>query len=353
MESLPTFLDLKQQLSLSSTAYAFVQQSRDTIRTILNGTDPRILLIVGPCSIHDVISAKEYAARLKELSQAVSSEFFIAMRTYFEKPRTSSGWKGFLYDPFLDGSHQMYLGIQQSRQLLHELAEMKIPTATEFLDPMTAFYYDDLISWGSIGARTSSSQPHRQLASGLAMPIGFKNGVAGNISAAVQGIMSASMPQTYIGLNEQGRTTVIRSQGNPHCHLVLRGGELQPNYDPASVANALTSLENARLPQRLLIDCSHHNSGKQHDRQPAVFQSVIRQIMEGNENIRGIMLESHLFGSNQSLSLNSCDLQYGVSITDSCLDWSSTQNLVLWAAKQLHRNSELDNLEQSLRTISQ
>jgi 3-deoxy-7-phosphoheptulonate synthase len=337
MESLPTYQQLKKKLPLSSSQRSFVKQTQETIRAILNGTDSRLLLIVGPCSIHDVIAAKEYASKLKELNNDVSSEIFIAMRTYFEKPRTSSGWKGFLYDPYLDGSHQIHSGLEQSRQLLLDLAEMEIPTATEFLDPMTAYYYDDLISWGSIGARTSSSQPHRQLASGLSMPIGFKNGIAGNISPAVHGVMSASMPQTYIGLNENGQTTIIKSQGNPNCHIVLRGGDLQPNYDPASVAKALTLLEQAQLPQRLLIDCSHQNSGKKHDRQPAVFQSILHQIIEGNGTIRGIMLESHLYGSSQPLSLNSCDLKYGVSITDSCLDWPSTKHLILWAASQLNK----------------
>ena len=340
MDHLPSYHYFKNALSASPDHLSFVSKNRKTIRAILNGTDTRLLLIMGPCSIHDSALAKDYALKFKELEEKVSSNFFLVMRTYFEKPRTSSGWKGFLYDPHLDGSHQIHQGIEQSRRLLLDLAEMGIPTATEFLDPLTAFYYDDLISWGSIGARTSSSQPHRQLASALNMPVGFKNGVAGNISAAVNGVKVASNPQTFIGLNETGQTIIARSRGNLDCHIILRGGDLQPNYDPISVGKALSYLEKDDLGQRLLIDCSHQNSGKQHEKQVEVCHSVLQQVANGNSAIKGLMLESHLQAGNQDTrDLNA--LQYGVSITDACLDWTTTERLVLYAADYLQSHTAL------------
>lgn len=337
MESLPSYKDLKTQLPLPPAQHLFIEESRQTIRSILNGTDPRLLLIVGPCSIHDTLSAKDFATRLFQLAQSVSSQFFLVMRVYCEKPRTSFGWKGFLYDPFLDGSHAMQLGIEWTRQLLLELATLGVPAATEFLDPLTAFYYDDLIAWGSIGARTASSQTHRNLASALSMPIGFKNGIAGNVSAAINGILAASHPHTFMRISDQGQPTMIRTTGNPDVHIVLRGGELGPNYDPSSVSAALNRLEDVKLPPRLLIDCAHHNSGKKHDKQLHVFQSVIHQILEGNANIRGLMFESHLQAGNQTLASHPDQLQYGVSITDPCLDWQSTAHLIQWGAEILQR----------------
>ncbi|MBA2368758.1 MAG: 3-deoxy-7-phosphoheptulonate synthase [Candidatus Protochlamydia sp.] len=334
MPFLPTYQDLKNQPPLDPSIECFIHQNRQAIRAILNGSDPRLLLIAGPCSIHDTLSAKEFAYYLKSLSDSVQSRFLLVMRVYCEKPRTSTGWKGFLYDPLLDGSNDMLLGIKKTRELLCHLARMGIPAATEFLDPLTAFYYDDLISWGSIGARTSSSQTHRQFASGLQMPIGFKNGIAGNVSAAIEGVIAATQPHSYMGLNEHGRSVIIRTNGNPDAHIVLRGGEAQSNYDPSSISDAMNSLSFARLPIRLLVDCSHHNSEKKYENQPLVFQSVIKQIIEGNENIRGIMLESHLHAGNQALKTPG-DLLYGISITDSCLDWNSTRHLIQWGYKQL------------------
>ena len=337
MESLPSYKEIKTHFPLLPTQHLFIKESRQIVRSILNGTDPRLLLIVGPCSIHDALSAKEFAKRLRQLAHHVASQFFLIMRVYCEKPRSASGWKGFLYDPLLDGSHAMHLGIEWTRQLLLELATMQIPAATEFLDPLTAFYYDDLITWGSIGARTSSSQIHRNLASGLSMPIGFKNGIAGNISAAVNGVMAASQPHTYMRICENGKPTLSRTAGNPDAHIVLRGGESGPNYDPSSVSQAIACLEHIKLPSRLLIDCSHHNSAKKHERQPGVFQSVIHQIVEGNTNIRGLMLESHLYAGNQVLTTNGTQLQYGISITDPCLDWQSTAHLVTWGAQHFQQ----------------
>lgn len=337
MESLPSYREIKNHFPILPSQRCFIEESRQTVRAILNGTDPRLLLIVGPCSIHDNLSAKDFAAQLRELAQTVASQFFLVMRVYCEKPRTASGWKGFLYDPLLDGSHAMHLGIEWTRQLLLELATMQVPTATEFLDPLTAYYYEDLITWGSIGARTSSSQIHRQFASGLSMPIGFKNGVAGNISAAIHGALAASHPHTYMRLCDNGRPMIAKTLGNSDVHIVLRGGELGPNYDPSSVSDALTCLERVKLLPRLLVDCSHDNAGKKYDRQPAVFQSIIHQVVEGNSNIRGLMLESHLYAGNQILTNDPSQLAYGVSITDACLDWHSTAHLILWGAQHLQQ----------------
>jgi 3-deoxy-7-phosphoheptulonate synthase len=337
MEFLPSYRELKARFPLLPTQHRFIEESRQTVRAILNGTDPRLLIIVGPCSIHDPLSAKEFAQRLRQLALSVSSHLYLIMRVYCEKPRTSFGWKGFLHDPHLDGSHAIHMGIEWTRQLLLELTSMHIPTATEFLDPLTSFYYDDLITWGSIGARTASSQIHRNLASALSMPIGFKNGIAGNISAAVNGAMAASHPHTFMRICDNGKPTITRTIGNPDAHIVLRGGEAGPNYDPSSVSEALVRLENAKLPARLLIDCSHDNSNKKHEKQPIVFQSVMHQILEGNTNIRGLMVESHLQAGNQKLTNHPSQLQYGVSITDPCLDWHSTAHLIHWSAEHLQR----------------
>ncbi|CUI17249.1 Phospho-2-dehydro-3-deoxyheptonate aldolase, Tyr-sensitive [Candidatus Protochlamydia naegleriophila] len=341
MELLPSYKELKSRMPTISQYGHFIEESRQTVRRILNGTDPRLLLIVGPCSIHDPASAKEFAIQLKSLAESVSSQFFILMRVYCEKPRTATGWKGFLYDPLLNGSNRLLLGIEQTRQLLLDLAQLNLPAATEFLDPLTAFYYDDLITWGSIGARTASSQTHRQLASMLQMPVGFKNGVAGNISAAINGVLAASQPHTHMALHENGWPAAIQTPGNPDAHIVLRGGESKPNYDPSSVSEALARLALTNLPKRLLIDCSHNNSNKKHERQPAVFQSIVHQIIEGNANIRGLMLESHLYGGNQPFLNDPNQLTYGVSITDSCLDWDSTSHLIQWGFHQLVEHTTL------------
>lgn len=337
MVLLQSYKELKFHFPLLPAQRLFIDESRDTIRAILNGIDPRLLLIVGPCSIHDKLSAIDFAHHLRELATSVSSHFYLVMRVYCEKPRTASGWKGFLYDPLLDGSNAMHHGIEWTRQLLLELAALEVPTATEFLDPLTAFYYDDLITWGSIGARTSSSQTHRQLASNLSMPIGFKNGIAGNVSAAIHGAMAASEPHTYMGLCENGKPTIMKTNGNPDAHIVLRGGESGSNYDSSSIARTLISCEQIKLKPKLLIDCSHQNSGKKYERQLEVFQCVVQQIIEGNTHIRGLMLESHLKAGRQTLSKDLSNLQYGMSITDPCLDWPSTAHLIQWGVQILQQ----------------
>jgi 3-deoxy-7-phosphoheptulonate synthase len=338
MSRLPSYQELKYRFPLTASQMHFVSKSRQTIQNILDGKDSRLLGIIGPCSIHDLQSAKEFAKQLHELALHLSDHFFLIMRVYCEKPRTLAGWKGFLYDPFLDGSNQILTGIEWTRLLLRELIEMEVPTATEFLDPMTAFYYADLISWGSIGARTSSSQTHRQMASGLHMPIGFKNGLAGNLSAAIHGVMSASHSHTYVGLNNQGQPSIIHTPGNPHAHIVLRGGEPSgPNYDKKSIEDSLMRLTHHHLPQRLLIDCSHQNSGKKPENQSLVFQSVLEQVVEGNTSIKGFMLESHLYGGNQVLLEDPSHLKYGISITDGCLDWETTSQLLQWGSRDLQK----------------
>ena len=328
MKPLPTYEELKAQLPLSLAERNFINHSRETVRSILKGIDPRLIVIIGPCSIHDPQSAQEFAHQLYKLSTEVSSHFFLIMRVYCEKPRTASGWKGFLYDPLLNDSHEVDLGIKWTRQLLIELAKMNIPAGTEFLDPLTAFYYDDLITWGSIGARTASSQTHRHLASALEMPIGFKNGIAGNISAAVHGAMTAELPHTFIRIGEQGQLINYQTKGNQDTHIVLRGGESGPNYDSYSISKALSLLEEAKREPRCIIDCAHHNSQKDYNRQSIVFESVIQQILDGNRKIKGLMLESNLFSGNQPICNDPSKLRYGVSITDPCIDWESTERLI-------------------------
>lgn len=344
MKPLISPLQLKQLFPLTAEQQSFIHSSRSSIQKILNNTDSSLLLIIGPCSIHDPQAAVDYALKIKAISSRFSSRFSIAMRTYFEKPRTSVGWKGMLYDPFLDGSHDIEAGLIQTRKLLLELIKIGVPTATEFLDPLTSHYYEDLICWGSIGARTSSSQTHRQLASGLSMPIGIKNGLEGDINTAVNGVLSVSQPHTYLGVNEQCSPSIIRTSGNNHAHLVLRGGELGPNYDSESIKSTLNCLGDLHLPRRLIVDCSHGNSRKLHENQKYVFNSVLTQFLEGNSDIRGLMLESNLFEGCQSLSSAPAQLEYGVSITDSCLSWRATEELIESAFNKME---ECDRLEKN------
>lgn len=320
-------LMIKSKLPAEAHHLQFVRESRRQIGNILDGIDSRLLLIVGPCSIHDPIAAKEYAFRLQRLAEAVSSSFFIVMRTYFEKPRTALGWKGMLYDPHLDGSYDIKTGIQQARQLLLDLTDMEIPTATEFLDPTIPQFLSDLVSWSCIGARTAESQIHRQFASGLPMPVAFKNNTSGNLHVAVHGVLTAISSHTFLGVNDSGQLSTIKTAGNPHAHVTLRGGGHAPNYDEKSIARTLELLRKYHLPERVLIDCSHDNSNRCHERQQNVFASVIEQYLNGNEAIRGLALESHLFAGKQMM-VDKSKLQYAVSLTDPCLDWERTEVLV-------------------------
>ncbi len=346
-EPLPTPQDLKQRFPLTEKQQRYISQSRRIVGRILDRTDQRLLLVTGPCSIHDTIAAKEYASKLKQIALEVGDSFFIVMRVHCEKPRTIAGWKGFLYDPFMNGSHQMATGLTLTRQLMLELTEMEVPIATEFLDPLAVPYFSDLVTWGSIGARTVSSQIHRQIAAGLPMPVGFKNSIDGNVETAVHALLAAKISHSYMGINDEGQCSLIHSNGNSQTHIVLRGGAKEPNYDPASVNHALHSLEKVHLPRRVMIDCSHDNSQKKYDKQPKVFQSVIHQVVEGNKSIIGLNLESHLKAGHQHLLHDPSQLEYGISITDPCLDLASTHYLLSWA----HQKLQEVNLEIALANL--
>ena len=310
---LPSPQELKKLLPLRQ---ASVEKHRQTVRNILTGRDRRIAVVVGPCSIHDITLALEYAKQFRELAKEVEKECFLVMRAYAEKARTSLGWKGLLYDPHLDGTNDLHTGLFWTRELFLELAHMEIPIATEFLDPLATSYVDDLVAWGFIGARTSASQPHRQLASFLSMPIGFKNCTEGNIDTAINGVLSARCPHTFLHIDDDGKLAITQSEGNPDTHIVLRGSQESPNYDPPSIERTLQKLHLSRLKTRILIDCSHGNCQKDYLRQKEAFFSILEQMEAGNKAIMGMMLESHLESGNN------------VSITDPCLDWASTQELV-------------------------
>ena len=315
---------LKQQHPLTDQAAKTVINSRKTIQNILDGHDKRLLVIAGPCSIHDIESAKEYASKLKEIHDKLSDKLFIVIRTYFEKPRTNVGWKGLINDPQLDGSNDMNSGLSKARELLSWIAELGLPSATEALDPVTPQYIADLISWSAIGARTTESQTHREMASGLSMPVGFKNSTDGSLTAAINAIISAQSPHTFIGIDNSGNTALLHTNGNPYSHIILLGGE-QPNYDKDSVAQCISDLELANITPRIIIDCSHGNSSKDFNKQPGVARDVMQQVKSGNQTIKGIMLESNLVEGNQKLSK---ELTYGQSITDSCISWETTETLL-------------------------
>jgi len=324
--SLPSPHELKQTFPLTKECAQFISYYRSVAKNILNGTDRRKAIIVGPCSIHDINSAVEYAKLFKTLSDNVSNTCVLFMRVYAEKPRTASGWKGLLYDPHLDGTNDIKTGLSLTRKLLLTLTEMQVPIATEFVDPLASLYIDDLVSWGFIGARTCESPLHRQLASYLTMPIGFKNSTDGNLDYAINGVLSAREPHVFMNIDSSGKLCALQSQGNLATHIVLRGSSNAANYDPSSIQIALNKLKRSHLPQRLLIDCSHGNCQKQYLKQKDVFYSIIDQIGNGNENIFGLMLESHLEEGSQILA---APLKYAVSITDPCLNWETTAELII------------------------
>lgn len=320
---------LLAELPLSESDALFVEESRQAVRDILEGNSHRLLLVVGPCSIHDTTAAVTYATQLQSLREEVADRFLIVMRVHGEKPRTTIGWKGLLYDPELNGHHDIRKGLQLMRKLLLTLTRMKIPVATEFLDPYAGYYLGDLVSWGQIGARTSASQIHRQMASGLPMPVGFKNTTQGDITPAVNAILAAATPQTYFGLTPDGRVAEVSSNGNPDAHLVLRGSENGGNFQPEAVARAVQLLRQAELPTRLLIDCSHDNCRSDHTRQPSVLSHVMDQTIAGNSAIAGAILESYLQGGRQLHTEDLHNLLPDISITDPCLDWSTTERIIL------------------------
>lgn len=329
---LPSPTDLRQRLPLSAALAAQVHTQREAIRAVLDGSDPRLLVVVGPCSLHDPMSALEYADRLAALAPEVSDHLLLVMRAYVEKPRTTIGWKGLVYDPQLDGSGDMAGGLELSRRLMLAMLERGLPVATELLQPLVAGYFDDLLGWAAIGARTSESQVHRELVSGLDLPVGFKNGTDGSLSIACDAMRSAAHPHQHFGVDDLGRPALVETDGNPDTHLVLRGGHSGPNHDAASVAVARASLEKQGIVARIMVDCSHANSGKDPLRQPAVLRDVLDQRLAGDASLRGVMLESHLFDGCQALS---AELRYGVSITDGCLGWSGTEAMLREAAKRL------------------
>ena len=313
--------------------------ARTAIENIGNGTDPRMVMLVGPCSIHDEKAGIEYAKRLVVLAEAVKDSILVVMRVYFEKPRTTVGWKGLINDPNLDGTFDMQTGLKRARAFLIEVGNLGLPAGTEFLDPFTPQYLADLVSWGAIGARTTESQTHRQMASGLSMPIGFKNGTGGSCQIAVDAMMAARSPHAFLGIDLEGRAAVINTTGNKAQHLILRGGSSGPNYDEDSVASASALLKIAGLRPNVVIDCSHANSNKDHRRQPIVFRETVRQRTEGNAGVIGLMLESHINEGNQPMG-NLADLKYGVSITDACINWESTEELLLEAHAKLSQKAE-------------
>lgn len=325
---LPSPEEVLEEIPCTDLHTTFIDQSRRSIEAILRGKDSRKLFVIGPCSIHDLQGALEYAEHFRELSDKVSDKIFLVMRTYFEKPRSVIGWKGLLYDPNFDGSCDFTKGIRLSRTLLSQLTEMGVPVGCELLELMSSYYYADFLSWGCIGARTSTSPPHRQLAASLPFPIGFKNTIDGSIENAVCATISAGAAQNFLGLSLQGSITKIRSSGNPNCHIVLRGGSKGPNYHPLAVNEAIQKCRDASVHDGILVDCSHDNCGKEHFAQKIAFQSVVDQIIAGNNKIIGLMLESNLYEGAQPISPK---MNYGISITDPCLDWSTTRDLILKA----------------------
>ena len=333
-EKLSPATQLLSELSATPEVSALVSNSRQTIARILSGDDPRFMVISGPCSIHDEKAALEYAERFARLTKELDDKLFPIMRVYFEKPRTTIGWKGLINDPHLDGSYDINTGLEKARKILLRILEMGLPTATEFLDPFIPQYIGDLVCWAAIGARTTESQTHREMASGLSMPVGFKNNTDGNAQVALEAVESAAHPHSFLGVDEDGSVSVVRTTGNPHCHIILRGGRSKPNYDQSSVAEVMEALKKSGCKNRIVVDCSHANSGKQHGKQEIALQEIVNQRRAGNDQLVGIMLESHLHEGNQKIPADLKDLKYGVSITDACIDFSTTERLL----KEAHEN---------------
>src|SRR6202142_3434843 len=325
---LPSPAMLLAEIPKTEEQAGFVTRTRREIHRVIFTDDRRLVLIVGPCSIHDVDAGREYARRLAALAREVSDRVMVVMRVYFEKPRTTTGWKGLIMDPRLDGSNDIAAGLQLARGFLRDVIDLGLPTATELLDPVTPQYIADLVCWSAIGARTAESQTHRQMASGLSMPIGFKNGTDGSVQTAINGIRAASQPQTFLGINLDGAASAVVTAGNPNCHIVLRGGTAGPNYSPAHIAQTEQQLAAAGLMRSILVDCSHDNSAKKPERQPLVMRALLRQIKAGNASLMGAMIESTLLAGSLPFPRPVGRLPRGVSITDGCIDWPTTESLV-------------------------
>ena len=322
----PAFL--KSELPLKPEAAHLVTQTRDSICDILEGRDERVLVVVGPCSIHDVEAAREYGKKLVKLRSQLQDRLEIVMRVYFEKPRTTVGWKGLINDPHLDNSYEINTGLRTARKLLLDLADLGLPAATELLDPITPQYIADLICWTAIGARTTESQIHRQMASGLSMPVGYKNGTDGSFSAAINAMLTAKISHHFLGINQDGLASIVKTTGNPNGHLVLRGGAKKPNYEAADIGTATDALKQKAMNHRLMVDCSHGNSSKDFNKQVTVLDNIIEQIKTGSPSIMGVMIESHLIEGSQSISKDRSSLVYGQSITDACVNWDTTEAML-------------------------
>jgi 3-deoxy-7-phosphoheptulonate synthase len=334
-DPMPTPEDLHERLPLSRRAAEVVMRERQALRNILDRKDPRMFVVVGPCSIHDPVAGLDYARRLKALQEEVRETLLLVMRVYFEKPRTTTGWKGYINDPDMDDSFHVERGMENARKFLLDVAELGLPTATEALDPISPQFLGDLITWTAIGARTTESQTHREMSSGLSTPVGFKNGTDGDIGIAVNAILSASHPHSFLGLNGQGRVAIVRTRGNQYGHVVLRGGGGRPNYDTVSVAMTEQALAKAKLPANIVVDCSHSNSFKNPDLQPLVMADVVNQVRFGNQSLIGVMIESNLVAGNQPIPPDLSQLTYGCSVTDACVDWETTEKMIRGAAASL------------------
>ncbi|WP_313952435.1 3-deoxy-7-phosphoheptulonate synthase [Accumulibacter sp.] len=334
-DAMPSPEEILASLPLSSTATRLVMHGREVLRNILDRSDPRLFIVVGPCSIHDPVAALDYARRLKALADEVSETLYLVMRVYFEKPRTTTGWKGYINDPDMDDSFRVDQGMRKAREFLLQIAEIGLPAGTEALDPISPQYLGDLISWTAIGARTTESQTHREISSGLSTPVGFKNGTNGDVSIAINAILSASRPHSFLGINGQGRTSIVRTRGNRYGHLVLRGGDGRPNYDTVSVQMAEQALSKAGLSTNIVVDCSHANSYKKPELQPLVMADAVNQVRLGNQSLVGMMVESNLVAGNQPIPEDLSQLKYGCSVTDACVDWESTEKMILDAARLL------------------
>ena len=336
IEPLPTPVEFIEKFPITPQIAQLVSDGREEIARILRGEGDRLLVIAGPCSIHDVESGLEYATRLKKLADAVQDRILVVMRVYFEKPRTTVGWKGLIYDPQLNGSFDITTGLGMAREFLLRVSDLGLLSAIEFVDPITPQYIADLISWAAIGARTAESQTHRQMASGLSMPVGLKNGTGGSVQLAVDGVVAAQAKQAFLGVDANGKASTVVTKGNPDCHIVLRGGSRGPNYDADSVADAVDRLQRAGVSTQLVVDCSHANCGRDYTKERVAFFDVLDQRISGNSNLVGVMLESHLNEGNQRLDeSNPGNLSYGVSITDPCINWEETEELLTSAHQKL------------------
>ncbi len=329
--------ELRQVFPLSVKDRDFISKSREQIKDIISHRDRRLMVVVGPCSIHDTEAAKDYAKRLASLSKRVSDQLLLVMRVYFEKPRTTIGWKGLINDPDMNGTHQISKGLGIARGLLSWITAREIPVANEMLDPITPEYVADMISWGAIGARTTESQTHREMASGLSFPVGFKNGTDGNLQIAMDAMKAAQHPHNFLGINREGRASIIQTTGNPDVHMVLRGGARKTNYHAEDIAFVEENLKKNSLNPTIMVDCSHGNSNKDYIKQVDVLENVIQQIVNGNTSISGVMIESFLSAGNQKVPADISELKYGVSITDACIDWDTTERILLDAHKQLQK----------------